>query len=69
MERYRQMLEHFQALLAYKGDYTALREMRSHAAWYTNGLYGSAAVRERSTGPKVRLRLIPDPDILEREEH
>ena len=46
-EKYRQLLAHFQALVAYKGAYTGLREMRSHASWYTKGLPGSAALRER----------------------
>lgn len=46
-ERYRQMLKHFEALLAYKGEYIGVREMRAHASWYTHGLYGSAALRER----------------------
>ena len=45
-ERYIQLLSHFEALLTYKGEYTALREMRSHAAWYTKGLHGSARTRE-----------------------
>ena len=46
-ERYEQLLEHFESLLDYKGEYIALREMRTHAAWYTKGLRGSAALRER----------------------
>ncbi|MGE1062755.1 tRNA dihydrouridine synthase DusB [Megasphaera paucivorans] len=46
-ERYEQLLEHFESLLAYKGEYIALREMRAHAAWYTKGMHGSAALRER----------------------
>ncbi|MCH4167394.1 MAG: tRNA dihydrouridine synthase DusB [Megasphaera sp.] len=46
-ERYRQILAHFQALIDYKGEYTGLREMRSHASWYTKGMHGSAALRER----------------------
>ena len=54
MERYEQMLSHFEALLAYKGEYIGVREMRSHASWYTHGLYGSAACANASTGP-VRL--------------
>ena len=69
-QRYRQMLEHFQSLRAYKGDYTALREMRSHAAWYTKGLYGSAAVRERlnrAESTDAFESLIRT--FLEREEH
>ena len=47
MERYEQILEHFEALLAYKGEYIGVREMRAHASWYTKGMYGSAALRER----------------------
>lgn len=47
IERYEQILEHFDALLAYKGEYIGVREMRAHASWYTKGLYGSAALRER----------------------
>lgn len=47
MERYAQILEHFEALLAYKGEYIGVREMRSHASWYTKGMYGSTRLRER----------------------
>lgn len=47
MERYTQILHHFEALVAYKGEYIGLREMRTHASWYTKGLYGSASLRER----------------------
>lgn len=46
-ERYEQILRHFKALVAYKGEYIGLREMRAHASWYTKGLYGSAGLRER----------------------
>ena len=46
-ERYKQMLTHFESLVAYKGSYIGLREMRSHAAWYTKGMHGSARLREQ----------------------
>lgn len=46
-ERYTQILAHLEALVAYKGEYIGIREMRAHASWYTRGLYGSAALRER----------------------
>ncbi len=46
-ERYTQILKHFEALVAYKGEYIGVREMRSHASWYTKGMYGSAGLRER----------------------
>ena len=44
-ERADQILSHLKSLVAYKGDYVGLREMRSHAAWYTKGLHGSAKLR------------------------
>ena len=52
-ERYEQIKEHFEALLAYKGEYIAVREMRSHGAWYTKGLRGAAATRERMNRTKT----------------
>jgi tRNA-dihydrouridine synthase B len=30
-----------------KGEYTALREMRKHVAWYTAGMRGAAQIRRR----------------------
>ena len=41
------LLEHFESLIRFKGAHIDLREMRSHASWYTKGLFGSAALRER----------------------
>lgn len=35
------MLKHFDMLIDLKGEYTAIREMRAHASWYTAGMYGS----------------------------
>ena len=34
-------------LIEYKGEYTAVREMRKHIAWYTQGLPHSAELRRR----------------------
>ena len=39
------MLRHIQKIIDYKGEYTALREARHHAAYYTKGLRGGAAFR------------------------
>lgn len=39
------ILRHGQMELAYKGEYTAVREMRKHIAWYTTGYPNSAALR------------------------
>ena len=41
------MLAHADLLVAYKGEFIGVREMRKHAAWYTAGIYGSAAFRRR----------------------
>ena len=39
------MLRHFEKLLELKGEYIGIREMRSHAAWYTKGMKGGAELR------------------------
>lgn len=47
-EEIREMiLRHARMELACKGEYTAVREMRKHIAWYTAGLHDSAALRRR----------------------
>lgn len=39
------MLKHIKKIIEYKGEYTAMREARHHAAYYTKGLKGGAAFR------------------------
>ena len=39
------ILEHARLMLAQKGEYTAVREMRKHVSWYTFGYPGSAKLR------------------------
>jgi len=41
------ILRHAKLMIKYKGDYTGLREMRKHVAWYTKGLHGSAKLRDK----------------------
>ena len=41
------MLRHAALQIQYKGDYTGIREMRKHVAWYTKGLHGAARLREK----------------------
>lgn len=41
------ILRHAQLLVEYKGEYTALREMRKHVSWYTAGYPHSARLRGR----------------------
>lgn len=40
------MLKHIQKIIKYKGEYTAMREARHHAAYYTKGIRGGAALRK-----------------------
>ena len=39
------ILRHLQMEVEYNGEFMAIREMRKHIAWYTQGLAGSAAFR------------------------
>ncbi|MDO4490660.1 MAG: tRNA dihydrouridine synthase DusB [Lachnospiraceae bacterium] len=39
------LLRHARLLLEYKGEYTGIREMRKHVAWYTAGFPHSAQLR------------------------
>lgn len=39
------MIRHFRDVLALKGEYAAVREMRKQVGWYLKGLPGSAAFR------------------------
>ena len=40
------MLKHIQKIIEYKGEYAAMREARHHAAYYTKGMRGGAALRK-----------------------
>lgn len=48
-ERIPVILKHAEMLLAHKGDYIGIREMRSHLAAYVKGLHGATEFRRRST--------------------
>lgn len=39
------MLKHIQKIIEYKGEYTAMREARHHAAYYTKGMRSGAKLR------------------------
>lgn len=46
IEEIREMMkEHLYLMLKYKGEYTAVHEMRKHIQWYTTGLPNSAQLR------------------------
>lgn len=44
-EKRRMAAMHFDRLLADKGEYAAVREMRKHVGWYTKGMPGSGKLR------------------------
>ena len=39
------ILRHARMQLEYKGEFTAIRELRKHAAWYISGYHGAAKMR------------------------
>lgn len=41
------ILRHARMLIEVKGEYTGIREMRKHVAWYTTGMHGSANIRNQ----------------------
>lgn len=48
MEQVKEMiLRHAEMLIACKGEYTGIREMRKHVAWYTAGMPHSSALRNK----------------------
>ena len=46
-EKRRVARKHADLLMKYKGEYTAVREMRAHLAWYTHGMPGASKLRGR----------------------
>jgi tRNA-dihydrouridine synthase len=49
-ERMDFLLRQVKLAVRYKGEYAALREARSHAAWYLKGMTGAAALRREAGG-------------------
>ncbi len=46
-EKFDVMLKHLKQVVKDKGEYIAIREMRSHLSWYLKGLPNSAAIRNK----------------------
>ena len=57
------IIRHAGLLLDFKGEYTAIREMRKHISWYTSGIRGSAAFRGKMNEMETYEQLI---DTVER---
>ena len=73
MERLGACLWHLNMLISFKGEETAVREMRRHAGWYTRSLRGAAAFRTRvnvlTTGEAFRKECTAFFTQAEREEN
>lgn len=48
-ERMRVILKHVDMLIAYKGEYIGIREMRSHLTSYIKGIHGATEFRKKLT--------------------
>ena len=46
-DRKNMIIRHLEMLASYKGEYTAIREMRKHIAWYIKGIPNAANVRNQ----------------------
>ncbi|HEY8348359.1 MAG TPA: tRNA dihydrouridine synthase DusB [Clostridiales bacterium] len=47
-EKKAMMLRHLDMMVEYKGEYTGVREMRKHIAWYIKGCKNSSRFREKA---------------------
>ena len=52
------IIRHAGLLLDFKGEYTAIREMRKHISWYTSGIAGSAKFRGRMNEMETMEQLV-----------
>lgn len=61
----RELIKRHAALqLTYKGEYTAVREMRKHLAWYTVGMPHSAAFRQQINSMETMEDLLCGIDLI-----
>ena len=68
-ERAAIMKRHLEKIIFYKGERVGVREMRTHAAWYTKGLTGGAELRNlfnRADSAKDFLKIIDDKMLAEK---
>ena len=62
-EKYHYILKHFNSLENLKGEYLAIREMRSHIAWYISGLINNKKIKDiinQLEDKNMMLKLIKD---------
>ena len=46
-EKVEMAIRHLEELVDYKGEYTGVREMRKHIAWYVKGLHGCTEIKRK----------------------
>lgn len=66
MEDIKKMIfRHAQLLIQHKGEYTGIREMRKHVAWYTFGLPHSSGIRNKvnQTESLEELRILIENEL------
>lgn len=52
------IIRHMDMVIDLKGEYTAIRELRKHIAWYTTGFKGASALRNRVNRIESRSGII-----------
>lgn len=63
-ERKSVIRRHLELETEYKGEYTAVREMRKHIAWYTSGIPHSARIRSECCAAETAERLVSLIDMI-----
>lgn len=58
------VLRHAALLTEYKGEYTAVREMRKHLSWYTAGYPHSAKLRKNINGMETMEELLESVEMI-----
>ena len=58
------VIRHANLQLQYKGEYTAVREMRKHLAWYTVGYPNSAKFRQMINSMETMDELLKSVDLI-----
>lgn len=67
-EKREMVLRHARLQMEYKGEYTAVREMRKHLAWYTVGMPHSAKFRQMINALDSMEQLVRSVDTIFGEE-
>lgn len=63
-EKKETVIRHAGLLMQYKGEYTAVREMRKHLSWYTAGLPHSASFRDTINSMESMEELLAGVELI-----